>query len=479
MNRLGERPYLGHPTVVLGLGLLAFTGAVMAAAELGRLWWALGITSGVFLLAWCWLESRPFEYVAVVFLLASPLLMVLEPLKPEEFNYFAWAVGLCLMVAVALSFRNGGWPGGGMTLFLSWAFASAVVTTIRVHPEPVYGLVLGPLGLMGGYLLLRQARRPVRRFFLRGVLILGAIQAVIGLLQTFLGFPYFLVWKEQVFSEPRNYLSLFIPGLPTQVRMAVGTFEHFNGFGALMSLIVPIAFSRWQERKSLGRSLYLVLVIAGLISSFSRGALVGILAGILAIYLLGGRRSLPRVYKAAFLAGVAAVISLLTYSQIAEYSRSTGNLIPRLEAWGAALQYSLGSPWRFLFGTGYGFFGSGYLAEQGMISRLHSGVIQILTETGLVGFTLFAWAAAGSLRRAMRSSQILGVAFGASIIAFLASQAFDNALFGFQGLLCFALIGMIERPIPAAERDYDFVTGQSPIRSGSPRGSSSTIDVSP
>lgn len=254
---------------------VAILGVVATAGVgLGLAWLALGSATVLVALISSYIRPRPAQYLSLLLLLVTPFLMVATPLRPGEYNYTAYAaVLLCIIGGIsALKYRH---RIGAIDILLFWLVGSAIVATLRLQPEPLYSIMVAPLGLLGTYLLLSNAGKSVRRLFVYGILAVMAVEASIGILQTLSGFPTFSRWDDRVFSDSRNYLAILMPGLPSQVRMATGTFQHFNGLGALLCTAVPLAFSRGQERKSLPRVMYFLLVGVGLVCTFSRGALLG------------------------------------------------------------------------------------------------------------------------------------------------------------------------------------------------------------
>lgn len=442
----------------LVLGILGFGLAL--GVWIGALFLVLAGLAGCVVVLWSYLHPKPFQYLAVGFLLLTPLLMVATPLRPTEFNYSAYAAGVLVAVGFVSAVRAHH-RIGVMGIFLFWLVISAVATTARLHPDPAYSIVAVPLGMLGIYLLLAHAQDDVRDVFIGGALLLMAVEAALGILQTTTGFPTFSVWDDVSYSEPRNYLALIVPTLPSQVQMAPGTFEHFNGLGGLMSIAVPLAYSNWQRKKTLPRLLYLILILAGLVSTFSRGALIGGIVGVGLLYLLKQKGSRERLVHIAVLVALGIVIGTLAYSTLADYASSTGTFSARLEAWRVALGYAASDPLRLLLGAGYGFFAQGYLAAQGAVETIHSAPIQILAETGVLGLGLFLWGVGKFLHAAIRSREPQVLALGASAAAFFAHQLFDNALFGFLGILLVGVLALIHGHTTANDGDHLVVSGDS------------------
>jgi len=227
--------------------------------------------------------------------------------------------------------------------------------------------------------------------------------------------------------------------------MATGTFDHFNRLGALLCIAVPLAYARWQDNRSVLTGAYLALVSVGLVCTFSRGALLGAIIGVVILYVARPTEHTRRTARTFLLVLAALILGFLVYSQISEYFGATGNLASRTKAWVLALTYYVQDPFRVLFGAGYGFFRHSYLLQQDAIPSIHSALVQVLTETGLVGFGLLAWAITKTLIRSLGSQRPASSALGPVLLAFLVHQLFDNALFEYQGLLFMGLFALASR----------------------------------
>lgn len=447
------RPSRFSWTAVAGLALVVAVGAALGMLQL-----ALVGVAVILLAVWCHVKPAPVQRVALGLLCLSPILMVMPQLRPESYNYTAYAFGFLLVVGVvtaAQSHRR----VGAIELYLVWLLASAAASTVLIHPEPSYAIMMGPVGLIGGYLALSHAAESVKRFFLGGILALAAAEAAIGVAQTFVGEPTFAIWGDQTYAEPRNYLAVVFPFLPKEVRMATGTFEHFNALGALMCLATPLAFAVWQNRRSVARGLLLLVISAGLICSFSRGALLGALVGVAVLHLRAPNTVLPRRVRVPLFAVFVIIVLALTFSAVSDYVDATANTSARVEAWSVAMTHVLSDPMKLLVGAGHGFFGQGYLAERGAVASLHSAPVQVLAETGIIGFALLSFAILGASRRAYRSRRPTDLAAATAVGSMLLHQLFDNALFGIQGVLAFGLLAIILNAPPTTRASDDRVRG--------------------
>lgn len=421
-----------------------FILALVTAAVSGRLWVLLGVLPVFALIGWTLFDGHLVQRIALWMLFISQYLMVVTWLHPDSFNYYAYAVAI-MFVAGAVAAFNGGLRVDRMWWFVAWVLSSALYSTIAIGPSPMYALLLLPLGIAAVALLLGYGAPSNVTFFVRSMMAFAVLQALLGLSQTLLGLEPFSVYGGVVYSEPRNYLAVVIPGVSSQVRMATGTFAHFNGLGALLSLATPIAFGAWLHERTAHRLMVLIAVSAGLVATFSRGALLGAAIGAVLIYWSAHRSASTRMIRFAVLILATVLGALVLMERVVEYAAATNNLAPRLEVWGIALRASLTNPVKLLFGSGFGFFGSGFLEDAGVVTRLHSAPVQLLTELGLIGFALFMLAVFPPIWRGLRSSCSLENWLAGGAVAFLGHQVFDNGLFGFTGLLFFGIVSILVR----------------------------------
>jgi O-antigen ligase len=135
----------------------------------------------------------------------------------------------------------------------------------------------------------------------------------------------------------------------------------------------------WQEGRRF-RNLFLVLVPAGffvygIILTHSRGALIGLVALVVAAF--GGR--LGRIGRTTLLVIGLMLVLFLNKGQ-REVSANEGSAAGRLEAWGTGISMLESYP---IFGTGYGTF------TQYNELTAHNSFVLCFAELGLFGY--FCW----------------------------------------------------------------------------------------
>jgi hypothetical protein len=380
------------------------------------------------------------QVLAAYVFFCAPLLNVIEVLNPAENNFFVYTVlpllGCGVMAAIRAPRRIDllGW-------LLLWLLGSAIYTTLTLRPEPIYGLLGMPLGSLAAYLLVRHGTPAGRRAFMAALLVWAGVEAGIAILQTVFNVPGFARWDAIAFSEPRNYLALIVPGIGSVVRMATGTFTHFNQLSALLALVAPIALWRWLDRRTLARGLYTALVGVGLICTFSRGGLLGALVGVLVlVFWLPQNSALRQVRLWAGVSGVSGAVVALG-SAIGQYVTATQSVGSRYSTWIVVLANTIADPVRLMLGAGLGFYASGFLRQQyGTALSVHSTPLQLLAETGLVGFALATVAVFRACLAGVRRGDPFSLALSAAVIAFVLHQTVDNA---FLGQLGSAVVGTL------------------------------------
>ena len=184
---------------------------------------------------------------------------------------------------------------------------------------------------------------------------------------------------------------LFAAGVQTGLTMdfrATGTFEDPNAFATYLIMSIPLAL---LARHVAGRRLlswHQVPILAGIIASFSRGALVGLAAVLVVLCFFAFRDPALRALRVvALLAlGVAAVFVLDgAASTVFEGSRGVGfGEDVRFRLWAAAVDVWLHAP---LLGVGLGQFivsSEDVLGSAGGVLA-HNTYLSILAEGGAVG----------------------------------------------------------------------------------------------
>jgi putative inorganic carbon (hco3(-)) transporter len=268
--------------------------------------------------------------------------------------------------------------------FLAWSRGREAIVTVELF-WPVAGLT--------GWILLSlamaydQATAVVfaSRYLMFFVLVFLVVQTVDGQLL-----------RATQLAAVAGLLNFFFGG----AERATGPIQDPNDFGFLLAVTVPLAMHQIQTAHRPGRRiaavLALVLILAGILATFSRGAIVGLaVAG--AFSLLTRRLRMRWVLLflggALLIAGTANLLQPQTVSNALDRKEyiAESNVNTRLVAWRIAFDEFQTSP---VLGVGPGNFERRYIefglptARAGAITT-HNAYLNILAELGLPGLVLF------------------------------------------------------------------------------------------
>lgn len=236
---------------------------------------------------------------------------------------------------------------------------------------------------------------------------------------------------------------------------------YSNSFGGYLVLVLPLAIACFalgnQKWRKLG-GWSLGLGLAGLALSQSRGAIVAF--GFVAVLAVGFYvRSWPkRFLLVGSLAAIAGVIYLAAriwnpehFAQLDDYSAAT-----RVLLWSLAARMFAASP---IVGVGFGNFQGmygDYLKNiswiPAMVFGTHNIYLQMLSETGLLGFTAFFFLLIRAIKEAIRQirvsrgflAQVLGFGVIGAILALLVHGCVDYTLgFAEVGTLFWMLLALL------------------------------------
>jgi O-antigen ligase len=250
-------------------------------------------------------------------------------------------------------------------------------------------LIEALLALGVGYVVLRgRSPFPV----LAGLLLSAILGSCIALSQ--------VVGAEAMFGN-------LVPPAELAARIT-GAFDDPNYFGSYLAAMSALAIGcRLEARGRLVRATLLgsiALLSVTLLFTQSRGALVAFMAGLVVIAFTRSRRAVLLTAAAIVLVAAVAypVFSECRFGE--EVPRSVMDTAGRAEAWQEALHIFTTSP---LFGIGFGQFQE----EASVGISAHNWYVQLLAETGAVGFALwalFCLAAALALRHRPRPARTIG-----------------------------------------------------------------------
>jgi len=325
------------------------------------------------------------------------------------------------------------------------------------------------------------------RWLVAALLIAGAAQGLLGIYQ----FLY------QV--GPPGFVLL------GRYMRAHGTFEQPNPYGGYLGMLIPLAaamvLTRWRKVPGESVSLWgerllwvlalgsLVVMTAGLAMSWSRGALLGVLAGLALMLVALARRAWPVLLALAIgclllypfwqpfvpMDYVSRLEDTTTYLgqdlSLIEIDDANFAVIERLAHWQAAWRMFSSSPW---IGVGVGQYPSAYPAFavarwQDPLGHAHNYYLHTLAETGLVGFAAYVCFLLAALRTAWRGARneagwrrVLALGALGMVGHVLTHSLVDNLYVHDMYLQIALLLGMLSSGTSIRAREPKTWTGTNP-----------------
>ena len=277
-------------------------------------------------------------------------------------------------------------------------------------------------------------------------------------------------------------------GAPTDAPLVMGSmFRYFSGFGETLGVVVPVfAACTLRARKSRAALLCGLTTVLGwiaILQALERAPIIGAAVGlsVVVVGMLVKRNCRPRsVARAALLTAAFAFATLLQFApsplsegrvsalaRLQSTSLSEPNVNVRFLYWGVALEMLRARPltgigannYEVAFPEARARFAAARPAsplvgknEEMMIQQPHNFYMQVLAETGLVGFALlcaFFFQLAIIVWRALRHTPDATLALGAGggLVAFALSAGTSVFQFGWLagGLLFFFAAAIVSR----------------------------------
>jgi O-antigen ligase len=192
---------------------------------------------------------------------------------------------------------------------------------------------------------------------------------------------------------PASWVDVRETGIGTR---AYSIIQNPNGLGAflLMGAMVSLSLALARRSRAVLRVLWAaacVMQLAGIAVTFSRGAWIGLAAGVAALLIIAYRRYLVPIVAVVVVAWFAlprVFIDRLTFAFSSAYITKS-SAAGRLYVWNMALDYAGRHPW---FGVGLGTFGGTSAVTFGY-GRLwvDSFYLQLAAEGGLLLLAFFLW----------------------------------------------------------------------------------------
>jgi len=370
---------------------------------------------------------------------------IFEFLHSSDINYSAYYAILVTLFIFILIIKRKKIEFDVLEIFFFYFLFHTIITWGLKDALLEYSSITYPFTAFSLYYLFSyENTSKITIYFLKILSITIVIESLLSISQSLFDYPVFQNILPDLYGSNRNYFSIFFPSISYYVKQGSGTFEHFNGLGALCALTVPIFFGYWYANKrEFTRFFILIGIILGLISTFSRGALLGSIIACYSIIVFNSKFKKITFTINMFL---IAILVLFLKNNLEAYFSISSNLNSRIDTWVFAIQDFKFNPLRILFGYGYNYFHKEILiGEKGVLSNLHSGLLQILMEQGVLGFLLFFIPLMKIFKELLSNKKNLFVlSIIGGIIGFLIHQFFDNAMFGSMAFLMFSLIGILK-----------------------------------
>lgn len=285
----------------------------------------------------------------------------------------------------------------GALCFAAFAL-DALVTRRRLRLDAAHALVLGLLAIS----LLSTLQAEDTSSAITTSTRYASFVALFFVVSQFVGahrLHRHIAWTLSIASAVTGALaaSNFLSGKTLQARLTHG---DPNDIAFVLATTLP--FTLWLLREPGVRrllALALTIVIGGsILLTLSRGALVGLTAG-LVWYTLGERRHTKLLLGGLAVAGAALLLVVhLDHGRIesglrAKRAVASENVQSRLEAWNAAARLAVAHP---VFGVGPGNFQVHYLDETGrpqgtkVLRVVHNTYLDVASELGVIAFLAFA-----------------------------------------------------------------------------------------
>jgi putative inorganic carbon (hco3(-)) transporter len=409
---LFDPPGRREELLVVGVAL-----ALAAAAILSPLALPLAVAGMVFVLAA--LRFTPLLPGVVFLLPITPFLNWDFPIRDlstlVRFSFFAGTIAYRLTHGKGL--RNWLWSGW-LTRALLGYLAVAMASAVFVNPltmDAQRELMRLASYVCFYYVVIDWAKtRHDTQTLLKSLMISTIAVSLFGIWQALLG----------------SYSGLYDVLYPAQDEIAqipawegriTSFLEHYNGLAAYINLVVPFCLAfvfRGGDPalRTLSRCCLALAVIALLLTQ-SRGGLLSFVAMLIVYACLSAPDRKTRMRRVA----LVLVVSLLAGAAAGFFFQRLGEIddftaVSRLAIWGSAFTVFARSP---ILGTGFGnlrgLMGGLLNLPDGWTGDAHNLYLELLAETGLIGFLAFGILIVVALRKALSQFGCAQNEFGGAI----------------------------------------------------------------
>lgn len=225
-----------------------------------------------------------------------------------------------------------------------------------------------------------------------------------------------------------------------------GAFQHYNDFAAFLGVLVfiVIGFLGYVRKLWQKALLFLIflLISVNVVLTLSRGAWISLLIVYLFLIIFIKNKKNKLLFGLFLASFIGVIFSFPSLKERFLLIAKDGGDADRFKVWKVALTMFSESP---LFGKGLGLFMSHFSKYINIsIQYAHNCYLQILAETGLLGFVSFVWFLGEIIFRGYKKlrekpdSLLFGLFFG--LMVFLIHSFFDTQLFSVRLSLLFWLL---------------------------------------
>jgi putative inorganic carbon (HCO3(-)) transporter len=403
-----ELPGWREELLIIGIALTLAGTALVSPLAL-----PLAVSGAVFVLAA--LRFKPLLPVVVFFLPITPFLNWDFPIRDlstlVRFSFFAGIVVYRLTHGKDL--RHWLWSGWLTRAILSY-LAVAVASAVFLNPltlDAQRELMRLASYICLYYVILDWSQTEDNTRTLLKVLMASTIAVAL-----------FGLWQALAGGYSALYDVLYpvqeeISQIPAWEGRITSFLEHYNGLAGYINLVTPfcLVFATGGSDPVLRTLSRWCLVLAGiaLLLTQSRGGLIAFVSMLLINAWLSARDRKTRMRRAAIILVaclIAAAAAGIFFQRLAEIDDFT--TVSRLAIWGGAFNVIAHSP---VLGTGFGnlrgLMGGLLNLPDGWTGDAHNLYLELLAETGLIGFMVFGILIILALRTAMRQFRTTQNAF--------------------------------------------------------------------
>lgn len=230
----------------------------------------------------------------------------------------------------------------------------------------------------------------LRRFNYEKKIIINVI-SVFSLMNAALGFMQYVTGKLLInFKDPDQQLTQLNVG-----RRISGFIIGDNGGGNLGAILLPVLLYKYKKDKNIFNLLLILADILFTIFTFTRIAYLSVLAELIIFYILSFKISsikniIKKITALILILSTGIYVYLNYFSNIVDilFLQRGNTQNDRFTQFSIAVKAFISTP---IFGTGHGQYNSYVMYKFGMVDNLeiHSQLLNVLTEDGIITFTLF------------------------------------------------------------------------------------------